>query len=331
MNEHDGGLPLPPSSRSGAGTRPRSAPVPEATSVGATPRRRGAVAAYLALTKPRVMELLLLTTAPTMVLAGNGLPDPWRVGAVLVGGAASAGSAAVFNMYYDRDIDAVMVRTAKRPIVTGEVSPRAALVFAWSLAVFATLWFVAVVNVLSAALSAAAIAWYVVVYTLVLKRRTAQNIVWGGLAGCFPVLIAWAAVTGAVGWPAVVLVVVVFLWTPAHYWPLSVRYSDDYRRAGVPMLGAVRSPAEVADGVLVYAVLTAVAAGVLVPVGALGPVYAVTVVVAGVWFIGHAVRYRAATRSPEPGDARPMRVFVASNVYLAALFLAVAIDPLLRA
>lgn len=293
--------------------------------VPARPRRdRTRVGAYVALMKPRVMELLLLTTAPTMILAQGGLPDIGRIVVTLIGGAASAGSAAVFNMYFDRDIDAQMQRTAGRPIVSGEVSPRAALVFAWLLAGFSTAWFTLLVNPLAAALSAVAISWYVVVYTLVLKRRTPQNIVWGGLAGCFPVLIAWASVTGTLGWPAVVLFAVVFVWTPAHYWPLSERHRDDYRRVGVPMLGAVRSSTQVAASVLGYAAATVSCALVLVPVAHTGPVYLVTATTAGAWFVWHCVQYLRRARSGT--GAEPIRVFIASNIYLALLFIAVAAD-----
>ena len=292
-------------------------------------RPRGRLGAYVALTNPRVMELLLLTTAPTMVLAHGGLPSLGSVVATLVGGAASAGSAAVFNMYLDRDMDALMSRTSGRPIVTGEISPRAALAFAWSLALFATAWFSVSVNVLAAALSAAAILWYVVVYTMVLKRRTTQNIVWGGLAGSFPVLIAWASATGTLAWPAALLFVVVFLWTPAHYWPLSVRYGDDYRRAGVPMLGAVRSPDRVAASVLWYAVATTVCALGLIPLAQMGMLYSATASMGGAWLVWHAARYLRAARSAAPENARPMRVFVASNVYLALVFIAVAVDTVI--
>lgn len=289
-------------------------------------RRGGLLGAYVALTKPRVLELLLLTTAPTMILAQGGLPDLGRVGATLVGGAASAGSAAVFNMYLDRDVDARMARTSSRPIVTGEISPGAALVFAWILAVFATVWFFALVNTLAAALSASAIAWYVVVYTMILKRRTTQNIVWGGLAGCFPVLIAWAAATGTIAWPAVLLFLVVFFWTPAHHWPLSVRYGGDYRNAGIPMLGAVRAPIQVAKSVLSYAIITVVAALALIPLAGMGVLYSATAIVGGSWFVSRAWRYLATTRSASTEDQRPMRVFAASNAYLALLFIAVAVD-----
>lgn len=289
-------------------------------------RRLGRLGAYLALTKPRVMELLLLTTAPTMVLAEGGLPNLGAVGATLVGGAASSGAAAVFNMYFDRDVDAQMARTSGRPIVTGEVSPRAALTFAWSLAAFATAWFALLVNPLAAALSTIAIIWYVVIYTLVLKRRTIQNIVWGGLAGCFPVLIAWASATGTVTWSAGLLFLVVFFWTPAHYWPLSVRYGDDYRRAGIPMLGAVRPPSEVAASVLRYAIATSICALALISLAGVGIIYSTTAALAGAWFVWHAWRYLTATRSATPDRARPMKVFVASNAYLAVLFIAVAVD-----
>jgi len=292
-------------------------------------RPRGRLGAYVALTKPRVMELLLLTTAPTMVLAQGGLPSLGSVGATLVGGAASAGSAAVFNMYLDRDMDALMSRTSGRPIVTGEIAPRSALIFAWSLAVFATTWFATLVNVLAAALSAGAILWYVVVYTIVLKRRTTQNIVWGGLAGSFPVLIAWASATGTLAWPAVLLFVVVFLWTPAHYWPLSIRYGDDYRRAKVPMLGAVRSPDRVAASVLWYAVVTTVCALGLIPLAQMGIVYSAIASLGGAWFVWHAARYLRAVRSAMPENARPMSVFMASNVYLALVFIAVAVDTVI--
>lgn len=294
--------------------------------VGPPRRRLGRLGSYLALTKPRVMELLLLTTAPTTILARGDWPDPLLILATLVGGAASAGSAAVFNMYFDRDIDVLMTRTAGRPIVTGEVSPRSALVFAWVLAAFATVWFTILVNPLAAALSAVAIIWYVVVYTLILKRRTPQNIVWGGLAGCFPVLIAWASVTGTLAWPAVALFLVVFFWTPAHYWPLSVRYRDDYRRAGVPMLGAVRAPERVAVQVLVYAIVTVLCALLLIPIAPMGIVYSAVAAVAGGWFIWNAVRFLVDARTRSQSEARPMRVFVASNVYLGLLFTAVAVD-----
>lgn len=291
-------------------------------------RRFGRLGAYVALTKPRVMELLLLTTAPTMMLAQQGTPDLWGIGATLIGGAASAGSASVFNMYFDRDIDANMARTARRPIVTGEISPRAALIFAWALAASATVWFMVFVNPLAAILSAAAIVWYVVVYTLVLKRRTPQNIVWGGIAGCFPVLIAWASATGTIQWPAFVLFLLVFFWTPSHYWPLSIRYAEDYRRVAVPMLGAIRPPAHVAAQILAYAIVTVLCALVLIPMVSMGIVYTVVATVGGAWFVWNAARYLLATRSTTPTTGHPMRVFVASNAYLALIFISIAVDTL---
>lgn len=186
---------------------------------------RRTVAAYVTLTKPRVLELLLVTTVPVMILAQGGMPDLWLVIATTIGGAMSAGSAAAFNMYLDRDIDAHMHRTENRPLVTGEISPRAGLVFAWVLAVASTVWLLATTNWLAATLSVVAIFFYVVIYTMILKRRTEQNIVWGGIAGCFPVLIGWSAVTGSLTWTPFILFLLVFLWTPPHYWPLSMSRS----------------------------------------------------------------------------------------------------------
>jgi protoheme IX farnesyltransferase len=187
--------------------------------------------AYVALTKPRVVELLLVTTAPVMILAQGGLPSLWLVIATLVGGSLSAGSASAFNCYIDRDIDRLMKRTQKRPLVTGDLSDREALVFAWLIGVASIVWLGVFTNWLAATLSLLAILVYVFVYTLWLKRRTSQNIIWGGIAGCFPVLIGWAAVTGSLTWAPVILFGVVFLWTPPHYWPLSMKYRDEYQAA----------------------------------------------------------------------------------------------------
>ena len=198
--------------------------------------RRSTVANYVALTKPRIIELLLVTTVPVMFLAERGVPSVWLVVATLVGGTLSAGAANTFNSVYDRDIDALMHRTSNRPMVTGAITTRNAVLFGAALTVISTLWFALVVDVLSALLSLAAIALYAVGYTILLKRRTSQNIVWGGIAGCMPTLIGWSAVTGTVGWPAVVLFLVIFFWTPPHYWPLSMAFRDDYSTAGVPML-----------------------------------------------------------------------------------------------
>ena len=285
------------------------------------------IKAYVALTKPRVMELLLVSTVPVMFLAEGGLPNLWLVLATVVGGAMSAGSAASFNMYLDRDMDAHMHRTENRPLVTGEISPRAALVFSWTLAVISTLWLLATTNWLTAALSVAAIFFYVVIYTMILKRRTEQNIIWGGIAGCFPVVIGWSAVTGDVGWPAIVLFTLVFLWTPAHYWPLSMKYRDDYSGADVPMLGVTRNASQVGLQVILYAWATVACSLLLIPVAGMGLVYTASALVFGGWFIYESHRlYDQAVRGSKP---RPMRVFHASISYLTLIFLSVAVDPLL--
>jgi len=285
------------------------------------------IRAYVALTKPRVLELLLVTTVPVMILAEGGLPDLWLVLATVIGGSMSAGSAAAFNMYLDRDIDAHMQRTVNRPLVTGEVSPRGALVFAWTLAVASTVWLWMTTNWLAATLSAFAIFFYVVIYTMILKRRTEQNIVWGGIAGCFPVVIGWTAVTGSLAWTPVILFALVFLWTPPHYWPLSMKYKEHYDGVDVPMLGATRSGSQVGLQVILYAWATVACSLLLVPVAQMGLVYTVSALVFGGWFIyeSHTL-YNRAVRGSEPA---PMRVFHASITYLTLLFVAIAIDPLL--
>ncbi|WP_438353097.1 heme o synthase [Microbacterium sp. CJ88] len=285
------------------------------------------VRAYIALTKPRVLELLLVTTVPVMILAQGGFPNIWLVLATVVGGSLSAGSAAAFNMYLDRDIDAHMQRTVNRPLVTGEVSPRGALVFAWTLAAASTVWLLITTNWLAAALSAAAIFFYVVIYTMILKRRTEQNIVWGGIAGCFPVVIGWSAVTGSLSWTPMILFVLVFLWTPPHYWPLSMKYKDQYDDVDVPMLGATRNGSQVGLQVILYAWATVACSLLLIPVASMGLVYSASAVVFGGWFVYESHRlYARAVRGTEP---RPMRVFHASITYLTLLFVAIAIDPLL--
>lgn len=283
--------------------------------------------AYVALTKPRVMELLLVTTVPVMILAQGGMPDLWLVLATVIGGAMSAGSAGAFNMYLDRDIDAHMHRTENRPLVTGEISPRAGLVFAWVLAAASSVWLLVTTNWLAAALSVAAIFFYVVIYTMILKRRTEQNIVWGGIAGCFPVLIGWSAVTGSLAWPPFILFLLVFLWTPPHYWPLSMKYKGDYQEADVPMLGATRDGLQVGLQVILYAWATVASSLLLVPVAGMGIVYTVSALVFGGWFIveAHVLYHRAVSGE----QIKPMRVFHASITYLTLLFLAIAVDPLL--
>jgi protoheme IX farnesyltransferase len=288
--------------------------------------RRKALA-YIALTKPRVIELLLVTTAPVMVLAANGIPNLWLVLGTLVGGTLSAGSANAFNCYIDRDIDRVMNRTKKRPLVTGELSGREALAFAWIAGVASVAWLGLLVNWLAAALSLAAILFYVLVYTLVLKRRTPQNIVWGGAAGCMPVLIGWAAVTGSLTWAPVILFGIVFLWTPPHYWPLSMKYRADYQSVNVPMLAVVRGRTVVGLQVVLYTWATVACSLLLIPVAGMGILYTAVALAAGVWFIVEShLLYSTAIRH---GDVRPMRVFHSSISYLTLVFLAVGIDPLL--
>ena len=284
--------------------------------------------AYVALTKPRVMELLLAVTVPTMFLAQGGLPNLLLVVVTLVGGAMSAGAASAFNCIIDRDIDRLMRRTEGRPLVTGEVSTREALIFASALSVISTLWFGFLTNWLAAVLSFAAIIFYVVVYSLILKRRTPQNIVWGGAAGGFPVLIGWAAVTGSLAWPPVVLFLIIFLWTPAHYWPLSWKYREDYRSADIPMLTVVRGPITVALQIVLYAWATLAGSLLLIPIASTGLIYAIMALGLGIPFVVES--HRLFTRAINRVDVAPMRLFHYSNAYLAMLFVAVAIDALWR-
>ncbi len=283
--------------------------------------------AYFALTKPRVIELLLVTTAPVMILAQGGIPNLWLMLWTLVGGALSAGSAGAFNCYIDRDMDRVMKRTSKRPLVTGELTDREALAFAWVIGAASIAVLGLLVNWLAAALSLVAILFYVLVYTLVLKRRTPQNIVWGGAAGCMPVLIGWAAVTGSLSWAPVILFGIVFLWTPPHYWPLSMRYRADYASVNVPMLAVVRGRTVVGLQVVLYAWATVACSLLLIPVAHMGILYTVVAVLAGGWFVFESHRlYSMAIRHD---TVKPMRVFHSSISYLTLLFLAVGIDPLL--
>lgn len=299
----------------------------ETTETRAPSTLRRKLGAYLALTKPRVIELLLVVTAPTMILAQGGLPDLWLLIATLIGGAMSAGSAGAFNCYIDRDIDRLMKRTQGRPLVTGELSDREALVFAYGLGAASIVWLWAFTNWLAALLSLAAILLYVVFYSLILKRRTAQNIVWGGIAGCMPVLIGWAAVTGDLSWPPVILFLIIFLWTPPHYWPLSMKYKADYAAAGVPMLAVVRGRAQVGLQVILYAWATVACSLLLIPIAGMGLLYTAVALVSGGWFVYETHRlYGLAIRHEQ---VSPMRVFHGSIVYLSLVFLAVGIDPLL--
>lgn len=283
--------------------------------------------AYISLTKPRVVELLLVVTAPTMLLAERGIPSLWLILATLVGGSLSAGSAGAFNCYLDRDIDRLMKRTKNRPLVTGELSDREALIFAWALGAASILWLGLLTNWLAAALSFGAILLYVVFYTIILKRRTPQNIVWGGVAGCMPVLIGWAAVTGDLSGPPIILFMIIFLWTPPHYWPLSMKYRSDYQAAGVPMLAVVRGRAQVGLQVILYAWATVACSLLLIPIADMGLLYSFVALVTGGWFIYETHRlYSLAIRHEH---VSPMRVFHGSIAYLTLLFVAVGIDPLL--
>ncbi len=284
--------------------------------------------AYLALTKPRVIELLLITTLPTMILAQRGIPDLWLVLATLIGGAFSAGSANAFNCFIDTDIDKIMGRTKNRPLVTGQLSPREALVFSWTLGIASVIWLGLLVNWLASLISLAALLFYVLIYTLVLKRRTPQNIVWGGAAGAAPVLIGWAAVTGEVSAAAWVLFLVIFLWTPPHYWPLSVKYKNDYAMAKVPMLPVVRNTKTVVQQILIYAWAVGFSTLLLIPVAQMGLIYSVTALAGSVWFIVAA--YRLYKEGQNGELAKPMNLFHLSNLYLTALFVAVAIDVLVN-
>ena len=283
--------------------------------------------AYLALTKPRVIELLLVTTVPAMILAKHGIPNLWLILAVLFGGALSAGSANAFNCYIDADIDKIMGRTKGRPLVTGELSKREALVFAYvsGFVSFAFLWVTA--GWLSAVLSLAAILFYVLVYTLLLKRRTPQNIVWGGAAGAMPVLIGWAAVTKDLSVAPWLLFLVIFLWTPPHYWPLSMKYRDDYAAAGVPMLPVVRNPQIVGAQILLYSWAMITSSLLLIPAAHMGVIYTATATLFGIWFTVEATILYRQSKFGEPQS--PMRLFHGSISYLTVLFLAIAIDPLL--
>lgn len=284
--------------------------------------------AYFALTKPRVIELLLITTVPTMILAKQGIPDLWLVLATLVGGALSAGSANAFNCYIDADIDKIMGRTKNRPLVTGELSKHEALIFAFVVGALSVAWLWVTTNFLAAMLSLSAILFYVLVYTLLLKRRTPQNIVWGGAAGAMPALIGWAAVTNDLSVSAWLLFLIIFLWTPPHYWPLSMRYKDDYAAAGVPMLPVVRSPQVVGVQIVLYSWALVVSTLLLIPASNLGWIYTATAIATGAWFLIGATSLYISSKS---GDVKnPMRLFHRSITHLTILFIAIAIDPLVK-
>lgn len=285
------------------------------------------IRAFFLLTKPRVIELLLITTVPTMILAERGLPSFWLILAVLFGGALSAGSANAFNCYIDADIDKIMGRTQNRPLVTGELTKKEAFVFAWAIGIISFVWFWFVINWLAAVLSLAAILFYVFVYTLGLKRRTPQNIVWGGAAGSMPVLIGWASVTGDLSAAAWVLFAIIFLWTPPHYWPLSLRYKQDYADAEVPMLPVVAHNRTVGRQIILYSYAYLASTLLLIPIADMGVIYSSVAIVAGIWFTWEShLLYKQAIK----GEIRnPMRLFHGSITHLTLLFIAVAVDPLI--
>jgi len=282
------------------------------------------VGAYVALTKPRIIELLLITTLPTMILAKGGLPAVWLMIATLLGGALAAGGANAINMFVDRDIDKLMHRTRKRPLVTGVIAPRNALIFAITLEVvaFVELW--AWVNLLSAVLAVTATLFYVFVYTLWLKRTSKQNIVIGGAAGAMPVLVGWAAVTDSLAWAPLVLFGIIFMWTPPHFWALAVKYRDDYEAASVPMMPVVATFRRTAIEILSYTVVMVGLTFLLAPVAHLGVVYVVSAAVLGVGFIALAVRLWA-----QATPKASMQLFSYSITYLTLLFVAMAVDVFL--
>ncbi len=281
------------------------------------------LAGLVALTKPRIIELLLVTTVPTMILAERGLPDLWLVVATVVGGTLSAGGANASNMYIDRDIDAVMTRTQNRPLVTGVVQPTEAVVFAVVIEAVAFVWLWGFVNLLSAALALGACLFYVFVYTLWLKRTSRQNIVIGGAAGAAPVLIGWAAVANSLDWTAVLLFAVIFFWTPPHFWALAIRYRDDYSAAEVPMLPSVASMHETGATIVGYALVVWALTLAMVPVAHLGAIYGVSALVLGAMFTWFSVAvYR------KPTDAVAMRLFSFSIIYVVLLFGAIVVDVL---
>jgi protoheme IX farnesyltransferase len=288
---------------------------------------RDVLTAYVGLMKPRIIELLLLTTVPVMFLAQRGVPSLGLVVTTVLGGTLSAGSANALNCVYDADIDERMRRTRRRALPRHIVTRRAALVFGLALGVLSTVWLGLLVNWLSAGLALAANVFYVVGYTMILKRRTTQNIVWGGAAGCMPVLIGWAAVQDSLNWVPVILFGIVFLWTPPHYWPLSMRYRADYASVNVPMLAVVRGRTVVGLQVVLYAWAMVACSLLLIPVAHMGVLYSAVALAGGVWFIYEAHHlYSMAIRH---GDVKPMRVFHSSISYLTVLFVAIGVDPLL--
>lgn len=289
-----------------------------------TTRPRSRFGAYVALTKPRIIELLLVTTVPTMVVAERGLPSLWLILFTVVGGTFAAGGANAINMFVDRDIDRVMQRTRGRPLVTGEIDPTSALTFAigLELAAFGLLW--GTVNLLSAVLAVSACLFYVFVYTVWLKRTSKSNIVIGGAAGAVPVLVGWSAVTGRLDWAPLVLFAVIFYWTPPHFWALAIRYRDDYEAADVPMLPVVASIRTVSQRIAIYTALLWALTLLFTPVADMGLIYLVAAIGLGAVYMGLAVRL---LRSPSPELA--MAMFTWSITYITLLFGAMALDQLI--
>ena len=289
------------------------------------PSLRSRVAGYVALTKPRIIELLLVTTVPTMVVADQGIPSLWLIAATVIGGTMAAGGANAINMYVDRDIDALMKRTQNRPLVTGLIEPMHALVFAVALEAVAFVWLWGFVNLLSAVLAVSACLFYVFVYTLWLKRSSSSNIVIGGAAGAAPVLIGWSAVANSLGWAPVVLFAVIFFWTPPHFWALAIRYKDDYAAADVPMLPSVASFRTTAVRILAYTLVVWALTLVFVPVAHMGLIYIGAAVVLGAGFTWLSVEVLR-TESPKVA----MRLFAYSITYITLLFGAMAVDVVVR-
>ncbi|WP_428340138.1 heme o synthase [Mycobacterium sp.] len=283
------------------------------------------VLSYLALTKPRVIELLLVTAIPAMLLAHRGSVHPLLILNTLIGGMLAAGGANTLNCVADADIDKLMKRTARRPLARAAVPTSHALVFGLALSAASFAWLLWTTNVLSGLLAVGTIAFYVFIYTLLLKRRTSQNVVWGGAAGCMPVMIAWSAVTGTIAWPALVMFAIIFFWTPPHTWALAMRYKEDYQAAGIPMLPAVATERQVTKQILIYTWLT-VAATLALSLAA-GWLYTAVAAVAGVWFLAMAHQLYAGVRRGEP--VKPLRLFLQSNNYLAVVFCALALDSAL--
>jgi protoheme IX farnesyltransferase len=286
---------------------------------------RSRAAAYVALTKPRIIELLLVTTVPTMVVAAKGLPSVWLMVATVLGGTMAAGGANAINMYVDRDIDSIMKRTQKRPLVTGVITPRNALIFAIGLEAVAFFFLWATVNLLSAVLAVSACLFYVFVYTLWLKRSSSQNIVIGGAAGAVPVLVGWAAVTNSLGWAPIVLFAIIFYWTPPHFWALAIRYREDYAAADVPMLPAVVSLQATSVRILIYTLVLWACTVLFSPVADMGHLYLGAAIVLGGLFTWLSFQL---TRNATPQKA--MRLFGYSITYITLLFGAMAVDQLLR-